>query len=221
MKGPVRSLAPPDVQRHRERNDSAAHKQEEHKMKRLFVAISALIALAGSVTAYADITFPVTARGAKVFEDGGGADWVVEVTLSNSGRMDMASNIKAHRSLNGWCGRFAVLLFDKDGNVFGQFGMSDGISWCVNGRLSPAGGSERNDRMTQDVPASVLGAMHSIAVDQVTAPTPHTVISVDEAKKLATAIAGAASGAHSEGAGLTQIRDPSRLGAKVWARASR
>jgi hypothetical protein len=137
------------------------------------------------------ITFPVKARGEKVFEDGGGADWVIDVTISNDGRIDMASNIKAHRSLNGWCGRFAVFIFDKDGNVLGQYGMSDGTSWGVNGRLAPEGGSERNDTMTQTVPANVLASMYSIAVEQVSAPTEHSIISVDEAKKIATVIAGA------------------------------
>ncbi len=155
-------------------------------MKKLRVTASALlVVLAASVTAYAGPTFPIKARGSQVFEDGGGADWVVEVTISNNGRIDMASNIKAHRSLNGWCGRFAVYIFDKAGNVLDRYGMGENHSWCVNGRLSPAGQHERNDELHQNIPADVLTKMDSVAVLQVTAPTGK--FSLEEAKKIAGA----------------------------------
>jgi hypothetical protein len=37
------------------------------------------------------LTFPVRFRGDKVFEDGGGADWVIEGTISRNGRIDLSS----------------------------------------------------------------------------------------------------------------------------------
>jgi len=128
-------------------------------------------------------TFPLKVRGDKSFEDGGGADWVIDITISNNGKIDMFSNIKAHSSFNGWCGRFAVYLLDEDGNNLGRYGMGEDHSWCVNGRKMPAGPHERNDEIHQDIPKDVLPNIAKVAVQQVSAPTGK--FSFEDAKKIA------------------------------------
>jgi hypothetical protein len=136
--------------------------------------------------------FPIKTRAAKSFEDGGGADWVIDTSISRDGRLDFMSNIKAHRSLNGWCGRFALYLFDQQGNVLAQFGMGDDHCWCVNGRLSPASVHERNDHLVQQIPRDMLLKMRSLAFDQVSTSGCHSIISPEDVKAVIKILAGAA-----------------------------
>jgi hypothetical protein len=112
--------------------------------------------------------FPIKARHEDAGRDslGEGRQMITEVTISRSGDIDAVTRIHNDVWLSGFCGKVAVWLSDKDGNIVYHGGPTEGNDWCVTARVW--GKNDKSNTWHQTIPLPRLNDVRGIAVLQTT-----------------------------------------------------
>ena len=88
------------------------------------------------------------------------------VSISADGKMQTTTETNSIHSVIGFCGKIAVWLFGKDGNVINKYG--EGNQWCVDARDVPRwianGPRDRKDELRLLIPKEELNQTYSIAI---------------------------------------------------------
>jgi hypothetical protein len=117
--------------------------------------------------------FPITFRQDDSF---GSHHMITKVTVSNNGRFDARTETNNHVKLKGNCGRVAIWLLDKDGNVLQANG---GKRFCVDAKWALWGKAVRKDQWHFQLAPGVLGKVAGVSILQ-------TNDSVDPLKRIAS-----------------------------------
>ena len=105
--------------------------------------------------------FPITKTQTDSLE--GKGKMTTTVTISADGKMQTSTEINSTHNWLGFCGKFAVWLFGRDGSVLNTYGQ--GHQWCVDGRRVPfAGPRDRKDSLEFLIPKEKLNQTYSIAI---------------------------------------------------------
>jgi hypothetical protein len=112
--------------------------------------------------------FPIRARQEDTGKDsiGEGRHMSTEITISRSGSVDAVTRIHNDVWLSGFCGKVAVWLSDKDGNVVYHGAMPEAEGLCVTARVW--GRNDKSNTWSQTIPLAQLNEVRAVSLLQTT-----------------------------------------------------